>query len=190
MRTLIKNGTCVTASDTFAADLLMENGKISALLLPGTPVANADRVIDAAGKYVIPGGIDAHTHLDMPFGGTSSIDDFESGTVAAAHGGTTCLIDFAIQKKGGTLREALDTWHQKAEGKAAVDYAFHMIATDLPPARLEDYRVRRQAEAVRRAIEPVCSMRFFTSGISMVLRAASLILATTSLGRFFGPRMP
>src|SRR5438132_845813 len=83
-------------------------------------------------------GTDAHTHLDMPFGGTHSIDDFESGTLAAAHGGTTTLIDFAIQKKGGSLREALDTWHAKAEGRALVDYGFHMIATDVPPPVLAE----------------------------------------------------
>src|SRR5581483_6008353 len=122
MRTLIENGTCVTASDTFAADVWIDNGKIVALAQPGQALGKADKTIDAKGKYVIPGGIDAHTHLDMPFGGTTSIDDFESGTVAAAHGGTTTLIDFAIQKKGGTLREALDTWHAKAEGKAQIDY--------------------------------------------------------------------
>ena len=137
-RTLIKNGTCVTASDTFAADLLLENGRISAHLAPGTPVANLDQTIDAVGKFIIPGGIDAHTHLDMPFGGTTSIDDFESGTLAAAHGGTTTLIDFAIQQKGGTLRTALDTWHAKAEGKTYVDYAFHMIVTDVPPPVLSE----------------------------------------------------
>src|ERR1700738_883683 len=94
MRTLIKNGTCVTASDTFAADLWIENGKIVALARSGQALGTADTVIDAKGKYVIPGGIDAHTHLDMPFGGTNSIDDFESGTVAAAHGGPPRISDF------------------------------------------------------------------------------------------------
>ncbi|MFO0759267.1 MAG: dihydropyrimidinase [Byssovorax sp.] len=138
MRTLIKNGTCVTASDTFAADLWIEGGKITGLVQPGTALGTADRTIDAKGKYVIPGGIDAHTHLDMPFGGTNSIDDFESGTLAAAHGGTTTIIDFAIQKKGSSLREALDTWHAKAEGRTYVDYGFHMIATDVPPAALAE----------------------------------------------------
>src|SRR6478609_9061072 len=137
MKRLIAGGTVVTASDTFAADVLIENGVISALLMPGTGPADVEK-IDAEGCYVIPGGIDVHTHLDMPFGGTSSIDDFESGTVAAAHGGTTTLIDFAIQKKGGTLREALDTWHAKAEGKATIDYGFHMIATDVPPPVLDE----------------------------------------------------
>ena len=128
MRTLIKNGTLVTASDTFAADLLMEGEKIS---LIGTnlskTVDQVDKTIDATGKYVIPGGIDPHTHLDMPFGGTFSVDDFESGTRAAAFGGTTCLVDFAIQPMGGALRAGLDDWHKKAEGKACVDYGFHMI---------------------------------------------------------------
>jgi dihydropyrimidinase len=138
MRTLIKNGTCVTASDTFAADVILDGGKIVALLAPGTAQGNFDSTVDAKGKYVIPGGIDAHTHLDMPFGGTNSIDDFESGTLAAAHGGTTTIVDFAIQKKGGFLREALDTWHAKAEGKALIDYAFHMIATDVPPPVLDE----------------------------------------------------
>jgi dihydropyrimidinase len=141
MTTVIQNGTCVTASDTFVADLWIENGKIIALVAGGHkpgPVGDQVYVIDAAGKYVIPGGIDAHTHLDMPFGGTTSIDDFESGTLAAAHGGTTCLVDFAIQKKGGSLREALDGWHAKAEGKAYIDYAFHMIATDVPPPVLDE----------------------------------------------------
>src|SRR3954454_13035431 len=129
MRTLIKNGTVVTASDTFVADILVENGRIAALTTPDHAITQGAEIhtIDATGKYVFPGGIDAHTHLDMPFGGTNSIDDFESGTVAAAHGGTTTIIDFAIQKKGGSLREALDTWHKKAEGKAAIDYGFHMI---------------------------------------------------------------
>ena len=91
----------------------------------------ADRTIDATGKYVLPGGIDVHTHLDMPFGGTTSADDFESGTIAAAHGGTTTIVDFAIQYKGQTLHHAWETWMKKAEGKAAIDYGFHMIITEL-----------------------------------------------------------
>src|SRR5690349_4936333 len=129
-RTLIKDGTVVTASDTFAADVWIENGKIAALVQPGTQLGNPDQTIDAKGRYVIPGGIDAHTHLDMPFGGTNSADDFDSGTVAAAHGGTTTIIDFAIQSKGSSLRAGLDAWHAKAEGKAAIDYGFHMIMTE------------------------------------------------------------
>lgn len=132
---LITGGTVVTASDTYAADVLIDGSRVAALLTPGTGPADAER-LDATGCYVIPGGIDAHTHLDMPFGGTTSADDFESGTIAAAHGGTTTIVDFAIQTKGTSLKLALDTWHAKAEGKAAIDYGFHMIATDVPPAAL------------------------------------------------------
>jgi dihydropyrimidinase len=140
MRTLIKNGTVVTAVDTFAADVWLEGGKIEALTRPGTELGKADLTVDATGKLIMPGGIDAHTHLDMPFGGTNSSDDFETGTIAAAHGGTTCLVDFAIQTKGKTLREGLDTWHAKAEGKAAVDYGFHMIATDVNPGSIAEMK--------------------------------------------------
>ena len=129
-RTIIQNGTVVTASDTFAADVWIENGKIVALSEQGIKLGPEDRAFDAKGCYVIPGGIDCHTHLDMPFGGTNSADDFDSGTVAAAHGGTTTIVDFAIQSKGGSLRAGLDTWHAKAEGKAAIDYGFHMIMTE------------------------------------------------------------
>lgn len=142
MLTIIKNGTLVTASDKFQADLWIEQGKIVAATEPGRGLAvdGGTQVVDAKGCYVIPGGIDAHTHLDMPFGGTTSSDDFLTGTRAAAYGGTTTIVDFAIQKKGGTLREALDTWHAKAEGKCAVDYAFHMIATDAPNSVLHEMK--------------------------------------------------
>ena len=129
--TVIKGGTVVTACDTFQADVIIESGRITGLVASSAGIT-AHETIDATGKYVIPGGIDVHTHLDMPFGGTTSADDFESGTVAAAHGGTTTIVDFAIQQKGGSLRQALDTWHAKAEGKAAIDYGFHMIVTDFP----------------------------------------------------------
>ena len=129
MRTLIKNGTVVTAADTYLGDVLIEGERISTI---GTALeVDADRVIDAAGKYVLPGGIDVHTHLDMPFGGTTSADDFESGTIAAAHGGTTSIVDFAIQYKGERLHTAWENWARRAEGKAAIDYGFHMIVTDL-----------------------------------------------------------
>jgi dihydropyrimidinase len=140
MRTLIKDGTVVTAVDTYLADVFIENGVIAAIAHPsqravfGTP----DVIIDAAGKYVMPGGIDVHTHLDMPFGGTTSSDDFETGTLAAAHGGTTSIVDFAIQTKGSSLRSGLDAWHKKAEGKAAVDYSFHMITTDINDSTLDE----------------------------------------------------
>lgn len=135
--TLIRNGTVVTATDTYAADVGINGDKISAIATQ-LPIENAGRVIDAAGRLVLPGGIDVHTHLDMPFGGTTSADDFETGTIAAAFGGTTTLIDFAIQYKGQTLRQAFDTWMKKAHDKAVTDYAFHCIITDLGAAQLEE----------------------------------------------------
>ena len=135
--TLIVNGTVVTATDTCQADVAVAGGKIVALGRD-LPRENAGRILDASGKYVFPGGIDVHTHLDMPFGGTTSSDDFETGTRAAAFGGTTTLIDFAIQYKGQSLRTAFDTWMARAAPKAVSDYAFHCIVTDLPDARLEE----------------------------------------------------
>jgi dihydropyrimidinase len=135
MSTLIKNGRVITAEQDYTADIYIEKDKISTI---GSEMTmKADTVIDAKGKYVIPGGIDVHTHMDMPFGGTLSSDDFETGTRAAAFGGTTCIIDFAIQAKGTKIREALDTWWKKGE-KATIDYGLHMIVTDLPEAHLED----------------------------------------------------
>jgi len=134
---LIQNGTVVTAERTVAADILVEGDKIRDIA-PSLPVQNADRVIDAAGLLLLPGGIDVHTHLDMPFGGTTSSDDFETGTRAAAFGGTTTIIDFAIQAKGTRMRDALDTWWKKADGRASIDYGLHMIVTDLGEAGLDD----------------------------------------------------
>ncbi len=136
MSTLIKNGRIITAEQDYFADIYIEEEKITTI---GKNLnINADNILDAKGKYVIPGGIDVHTHLDMPFGGTTSCDDFENGTRAAAFGGTTSIIDFAIQSKGMKMREALDIWWKKAEGKATTDYGLHMIITDLPDAHLED----------------------------------------------------
>ncbi|HMA18710.1 MAG TPA: dihydropyrimidinase, partial [Thermoanaerobaculia bacterium] len=140
MRTVIRGGTVVTATDLYRGDVLIEDEKIAAI---GTSfdAVEADKIIDASGKSVIPGGIDVHTHLDMPFGGTTSADDFESGTIAAAHGGTTSVVDFAIQYRGQTLRHALDTWMKKADGRAAIDYGFHMIVTELTDAVEEEMDV-------------------------------------------------
>jgi dihydropyrimidinase len=135
--TLIRNGTVVTAKDTTSADILIDGERITEVRA-GIPEKAASRVIEAAGYYVMPGGIDAHTHLDMPFGGTTSADDFESGTRAAAFGGTTTIVDFAIQARGTRMRQALDTWWKKAEGRACIDYGLHMIITDLGKAGLED----------------------------------------------------
>ena len=119
MRTLITNGTIVTADGSTAAEVLIDG-----------------ETIDATGKYVIPGGIDAHTHMELPFGGTFAKDTFESGTRAAAFGGTTSIIDFAVQSRGGSLRAGLDTWLAKAQGNAVTDYGFHMIMSDVNDASL------------------------------------------------------
>jgi dihydropyrimidinase len=139
MRTLITNGTIVTAEGSQAADVLVD-GETIALIgadLPGASVT-ADETIDAAGRYVIPGAIDVHTHLELPFGGTFAQDTFETGTRAAAFGGTTTIVDFAVQSKGASLREGLDAWHAKAEGNACIDYGFHMIMSDVTDASLAE----------------------------------------------------
>src|ERR671916_267672 len=129
MKTLIKNGRIVTAADDYKADILIEGETIS--VIGAKLEMEADVVIDASGKLVIPGGIDPHTHMELPFGGTQSSDDFFTGTRAAAYGGTTTIIDFAVQTKGESMTQALDNWHAKAEGKTAIDYSFHLITTDL-----------------------------------------------------------
>ena len=146
MSLLIKNGRIVTAVDDYTADVYCEKETITTI--GANLQVKADTVIDAKGRLVIPGGIDPHTHLDMPFGGTTSADDFESGTRAAAFGGTTTLIDFAIQQKGKSTLEALDTWHQKAQGKASIDYGFHMIVTDLPDERVPEMTQLADKEGV------------------------------------------
>ena len=129
MSILIKGGRVVTAADDYVADVLVK-GETVAAVGPALEM-RADRVIYAAGKYVLPGCIDPHTHLDMPFGGTVTIDDFESGHTSAAFGGTTCHVDFCIQGQGQTFAEALEGWHAKANGKALIDYGFHIAVTDL-----------------------------------------------------------
>lgn len=144
MTTLIHGGQVVSPQGATAADVLIDGETISAVLAPGTAAllgVQADTVIDATGKYVLPGGIDVHTHMDMPFGGTFSVDDFETGTRAAAWGGTTTIIDFPVQKKGGSLQEAVDTWHEKAEGKACIDYGFHAILADVTESSLKEMDV-------------------------------------------------
>jgi len=135
---LIRNGRVVTAVDDYFADVFIEGERV--VQIGKDLEVKADETIDASGKLVVPGGIDPHTHMDMPFGGTTSADDFESGTIAAAHGGTTTLVDFAIQTKGKSMLEALDTWRGKAEGKATIDYGFHMIITDMPEERRPEMR--------------------------------------------------
>jgi dihydropyrimidinase len=127
MSTLIKNGRIITASDDYVADIFIEGETVAAIgkNLPMKP----DRVIDAAGRLVIPGGIDPHVHMELPFGGTVSSDDFKSGTTAAAFGGTTTIIDFSIQSRGMTMTQAIDAWDAKTEGKCAIDYAYHLAIT-------------------------------------------------------------
>jgi dihydropyrimidinase len=137
MALLIRNGTVISADQSYAADVLIEGSTVKEVR-PGIAPQPSQEVVDASGLLLLPGGIDAHTHLDMPFGGTTSSDDFETGTRAAAIGGTTTIVDFAIQARGTKMRDALDTWWKKADSKACIDYGLHMIVTDLPEAGLED----------------------------------------------------
>ena len=136
MRKIIKNGTVVTAADTYQGDILIENGVIVQI---GTQLDESGaEVIDAAGSYIFPGGIDPHTHLDMPFGGTVTKDDFETGTIAAAFGGTTTIIDFCLTTKGKPLKTAVDAWHAKAKEKAVIDYGFHLQIVEANEAALNE----------------------------------------------------
>ena len=138
MKVLVKNGNVVTAVDNYFADVFIQDGKVAVV---GRSLSmEADKVIDASGKLVIPGGIDPHTHMELPFGGTFASDDFRTGTIAAVHGGTTTIIDFAVQYHGESLIQAVDNWHRKAEGKTAIDYGFHLITTDLPDERVPEMR--------------------------------------------------
>jgi dihydropyrimidinase len=171
---LIKNGLVITATDFYTGDVFIEHDTITAIG-SGLPM-KADRVIDAADRYVIPGGIDCHTHLDMPFGGTTSADDFESGTIAAAFGGTTSIVDFAIQYRGQTLHHALETWMKKADGKAAIDYGFHMIMTEV------NDEIEREMDALVR--QGVTSFKLFMAypGVFM-LDDASIFKAMMRTGK-------
>src|SRR5256714_1381797 len=138
MRTLISNGTVVTAEGSHRADVLVDGETITAT---GTSLpfdGAVDEIFNARGKYIIPGAIDVHTHMELPFGGTFAKDTFETGTRAAAFGGTTTIVDFAVQSKGKSLREGLDAWHAKAEGNAVIDYGFHMIMSDVTDATLAE----------------------------------------------------
>jgi dihydropyrimidinase len=139
MRTLISNGTIVTAEGSYPADVLVDGERIAQIGrdLAGAGVT-ADETIDARGRYVMPGGIDVHTHMELPFGGTFAKDTFETGTRAAAFGGTTTIVDFAVQSRGASLRAGLDAWHAKAEGNAVADYGFHMIMSDVNDETLRE----------------------------------------------------
>ncbi|MGY0057381.1 dihydropyrimidinase [Streptomyces sp. LZ34] len=140
-RTVIRGGLVITAAEETRADVLVEDGRIAALAAPDSAYAQgwtADRTIDATDKYVIPGGVDAHTHMELPFGGTFASDTFETGTRAAAWGGTTTIVDFAVQSVGHSLREGLDAWHAKAADQCAIDYGFHMILSDVDATSLKE----------------------------------------------------
>ena len=142
MKTLIKNGTVVNATGTAPADVLIDGETIAAVLAPGSTLLGFDiensveHVIDARGKYVIPGGIDAHTHMEMPFGGTQASDTFETGTRAAAWGGTTSIVDFVVQYAGENVLDQYKLWHEKAAGQCAIDYGFHQILSDVQDSSL------------------------------------------------------
>jgi dihydropyrimidinase len=140
MRTVITNGTVVTADQTVEADILIENEKVVAIAAAGSHSwrEDASTVVDARGKYLIPGGVDIHTHFDLPFGGTFVSDNFETGTRAAAFGGTTTVVDFAVQVKGEAVRAGFETWMEKAEGNCAIDYGFHMIVGDINDSSLKE----------------------------------------------------
>ncbi len=151
--TLIKNGRIITATDDYMADLLIEDDRIR--LIGRNLKMQADRTIDATGKFVIPGGVDCHTHMELPVGSVVSSDDFETGTIAAAHGGTTTIIDFATQARGGKMHAALDEWLARAEPKAVIDYGMHMIISYLPDDLLPEM------DALVR--EGVTSFKLFTA---------------------------
>ncbi|OGR95163.1 MAG: dihydropyrimidinase [Elusimicrobia bacterium RBG_16_66_12] len=147
---VVKGGTVVSASDTFVADIGVADGRVAAV---GRIEEPGRKTVDARGKVVLPGGIDAHTHFDMPFMGATTIDDFTTGTTGAVFGGTTSIIDFAIQSKGRTFRHALDDWHKRAAGRCAADYGFHMIATD--------FTADRELEMSKMIDEGVSSFKLF-----------------------------
>jgi len=170
---LIRNGRIVTAADNYHGDILVEGDKIK--IIGADLQLHADQTIDARGNYVIPGGIDCHTHMELNVGAATSSDDFETGTIAAAHGGTTTIIDFPTQQRGEKMRVALDAWMQKAEGKAAIDYAFHMIISDLPDDFLPDM------DALVR--EGITSFKLFTAYPErLMLDDATIFKAMTRAG--------
>jgi dihydropyrimidinase len=164
MGTLIRNGTVVNSDGSRVADVLIDGEKIAQVAPEIDPGSHT--VVDATGLLVMPGGIDVHTHLDMPFGGTVSADDYTTGTQAAAIGGTTMVIDFALQSQGHTMREALDTWKKKSDGKACIDFSLHMAVTDLGPG--DGARGLREMEEM--VAEGISSFKLFMAypGVLMI----------------------
>ena len=138
MKTLIANGTVITHAGRMAADVLIDGETDVGIAANGSHGWTADRVIDAGGRYVLPGGVDVHTHMELPFGGTFASDDFESGTRAAAWGGTTTIVDFAMQAIGEPMMDGYETWREKADGNCAIDYGFHMIVSDVNEQTLKE----------------------------------------------------
>ncbi|MGC8841450.1 MAG: dihydropyrimidinase [Candidatus Sumerlaeaceae bacterium] len=153
MSLLVRNGRIVTATDDYIADVYIQGETVT--LIGKNLEVPADEVIDATGKLVLPGGVDPHVHLDLPVGAVISSDDYETGTRAAACGGTTTVLDFPTQERGRSLFEALDLWHQKAAGKACVDYGFHMIVCDMSP--------EREDELVKLVEQGIPSFKLFTA---------------------------
>ncbi|MEX1006063.1 MAG: dihydropyrimidinase [Acidimicrobiia bacterium] len=138
MSTLITNGTVVTHAGRMSADVLIAGEAVVGIAAPGAHQWTADRTIDATGKYLFPGGVDVHTHMELPFGGTFASDDFETGSRAAAWGGTTTIIDFAVQSIGEPVMDGYEAWRAKADGRCAVDYGFHMIISDVNDQTLKE----------------------------------------------------
>jgi dihydropyrimidinase len=186
MTTLIKNGTVVSPTGATPADILIDGERIVALLEPGRTTlgtdleSTADHVIDAAGKYVVPGGVDAHTHMELPFGGTHASDTFETGTRAAAWGGTTTIIDFAVQRTGERVMDALAAWHAKADGNCAIDYGFHQII-----GGVDDESLKAMDELVAEGISSIkLFMAYpgvFYSDDGQILRAMQTAAANGSM---------